>query len=69
MTSETPAEKAKRLKVPLLGPTPSRPIFDPDPTISVCGTCGLELKRIMGYVCSQNDCPTGLGSPTSMAFQ
>ena len=28
-----------------------------------CTKCGLELRPVMGYVCSQPNCPTGLGSP------
>lgn len=61
--NETPEQKAKRLGVPLIPERkePNWPI-DIDPTISVCGKCGLELKRVMQYVCPQSDCPTGLRS-------
>jgi hypothetical protein len=26
-----------------------------------CSKCGITLHPVMGYVCSQNDCPTGMG--------
>lgn len=28
-----------------------------------CPKCNLKLEGIMGYVCSHNDCPTGLAGP------
>lgn len=28
-----------------------------------CPKCGIELHQVMGYVCGQPDCPTGLGTP------
>ena len=55
--AETPAEKAKRIGVPLI---PARPILAPvdlNPIVSVCGACGTELRRVMGFVCSRTDCP------------
>jgi len=30
-----------------------------------CPKCGLLLEGAMGYVCIQNNCPTGLGSAIS----
>lgn len=30
---------------------------------SNCSKCGIELLRIMGYVCAHPDCPCGLGTP------
>lgn len=59
MTTETPAEKARRLGVPLIRkPIPLAPIpGDPNPVTSVCGECGREMRRIMGYVCESADCP------------
>ena len=32
--------------------------------IDNCPKCGLKLDRVMGYVCYQSGCPTGLGGPT-----
>ncbi len=64
---ETPREKADRLGVPLIESFPSipRPGSPPyDPVVSVCGKCGLELRQVMGYVCSKPGCPTGLGGAT-----
>lgn len=60
--SKTPKEIAEELGVPLIQPNPPiTPQIDPNPTVAVCGTCGLCLKRVMGYVCTHNNCPTGLG--------
>jgi hypothetical protein len=56
--SETPEEKAKRLGVPLI---PKRPPVNPWDVTGVCGECGLELRRTMGFVCSKGNCPCGLG--------
>jgi len=58
--AETPEEKARRLRVPLV---PRRvinvpPPYDPNPTVAVCGECGIELKRVMGFVCTKPNCPT-----------
>jgi hypothetical protein len=39
---------------------PSMP-YQPLPTFTKCGKCGLNLEGVMGYVCSQPQCPTGLG--------
>lgn len=66
--NETPAEKAKRIGVPLI---PKKITINPAPgnqngAIGVCGECGIELHRVMGYVCQKTNCPTGLGSITSM---
>ena len=62
---ETHEEKARRLGVPLIPKrtTPSLP--GPNPVQAVCGECGIELHRVMGYVCPKMNCPTGLG-PTLM---
>lgn len=49
-------------EVPVVTPLPpGYPDLDPNPTIAVCGECGLELKHVMGYVCSNSRCPCGLG--------
>lgn len=65
--SETPEEKARRLGVPVIPRKPVvniAPIIDPNRVMSVCGECGLELRMVMGYVCSKSNCPTGLGGVT-----
>lgn len=51
-------KKAKDLNVPIIPPleqTPSAPTYNP--TVAICGACGIELKQVMGYVCPRNDCP------------
>lgn len=35
----------------------------PEP-VAQCSACGLELHKVMGYVCSRANCPTGLGGRT-----
>lgn len=56
----TPEEKAKELDVPLIPKLPdsvaNRPM-DTNPVVAVCGQCGLEIRRIMGYSCSNSNCP------------
>lgn len=37
---------------------------DPNPVVAICGECGLKIYAVMGYVCSNRHCPTGLGGPT-----
>jgi hypothetical protein len=59
----TPEEHAKELGVPLI---PRRndqwkQPYDPNPVMAVCGGCGLQLNKVMHYVCSNPNCPTGLG--------
>jgi len=63
MTTETPEEKARRLGVPLI-PRIIPIQTDPNPVVSVCGQCGLELRTVMGYYCTRSNCPTGLGGIT-----
>lgn len=55
---------ADHKKIPVIPPLPKEPPCDPNPTVAVCGECGLELKGVMGYYCSHPRCPTGLGGPT-----
>ena len=45
-------------------PTPPYPLPDPLPVsdwTKSCPKCGIKLDGVMGYVCSQPRCPTGLG--------
>lgn len=62
---ESPIEKAKRLGVPVIGGA-RQFSSSPHSPIGVCGKCGLELMRVMGYSCSRAGCPTGLGGTTSL---
>lgn len=65
---ETPEQKAKRLGVPLVPKRgTSLPTIRLDGIVSVCGECGLELHRAMGYVCPRINCPTGLGGSTCLS--
>jgi hypothetical protein len=48
----------KNKKPKKIDPSP----YDLNPTISTCPKCGLELKQVMMYYCSNFPCPTGLGS-------
>lgn len=53
-------ERAEKLGVPLIPkrPTPITPTpGDPNPIVAVCGECGLDLRAVMGYVCSHSNCP------------
>ena len=43
---------------------PSNPWTPPNEYIGQCPKCGIQLSRVMGYVCAQIGCPTGLGSTT-----
>lgn len=38
-------------------PFPMQP-YEP---ITQCSKCGLKLDQVMGYVCNNYPCPTGLG--------
>ena len=38
-----------------------RPFPEPYWNTNNCPKCGLKLEGTMGYVCSNNPCPTGLG--------
>lgn len=57
--NESPADKAKRIGVPVIEPISPYP--KPNDTVAVCGKCGLELKQVMGYCCPNADCPCGMG--------
>ena len=41
--------------------TPLTPTWPSTTMPSICPKCGLKLEPIMGYVCYNNPCPTGLG--------
>lgn len=56
---EPPEEKAKRLGVRLIPPLKKEeniPI-NINPTVAICGECGVEWKKIMHYSCNRNNCP------------
>lgn len=43
-------------------PQPMWPTINPPITApNHCHKCGLKMEGVMGYVCSQPHCPTGLG--------
>lgn len=57
-------KRAKELDVPVIEPLPPPPPpRNPQGVIAICGQCGLEITRVMGYVCHNQRCPTGLGGP------
>jgi hypothetical protein len=41
-------------------PLPNIPVT-PLATFTKCSKCGLNLETVMGYVCNNYPCPTGLG--------
>jgi len=43
--------------LPIIGPRWVPPPRPADGAIAVCGQCGLRIKPVMGYVCSQPLCP------------
>lgn len=54
---EAPEEKARRMGVPVI-PKRRTPVpVGPNPTIAVCGACGIDLKGVMHFVCNHDDCP------------
>jgi hypothetical protein len=62
--NKTPAEKAKEHGVPLIPKKSPNDLWkpininpDPNPVVSVCGECGLEIRKIMHYSCKNIDCP------------
>ena len=58
-------EEAKRKGIPVIPklpePNPFEQLNPHNPVVAVCGECGLELCKVMGYVCFNPRCPTGLG--------
>lgn len=54
-----------KLDVLLFGASPYTPPQLPIPDTVTgphkCPKCGISLAGVTGYVCSQSDCPTGLG--------
>lgn len=55
MATETRIINGRR--VPVIPPRPPEPPYDPDPTVAVCGQCGIELKRVMCFSCQDPRCP------------
>jgi len=55
-------ERDKR-GIPIIPPLPKDqpPPGDPNPVVSVCGECGIDIYSIMHYYCSNPRCPCGLG--------
>jgi hypothetical protein len=42
-------------------PLPYIPSDPYTPTFTKCSKCGLNLEKVMGYVCPNNPCPCGMG--------
>lgn len=63
-------KKADDLGVPLIPPLPEKKgnSLDPNPTVAVCGQCGLEIKKVMGYVCPNRSSTFGGGCPVQPSF-
>lgn len=58
-------EKADELGVPLILPFTEHEKnnkFESNPIISICGECGLTIRRIMYYCCNNTYCPCGLNN-------
>lgn len=56
---ESPADKAKRLDVPLI-PYFGEGTAVPPPIVSVCGKCGVEVRensKGVAYSCGEWNCP------------
>lgn len=51
-------EKAKRIGVPVIPASPPGSKFpEANPTVAICGACGMEMKQIMMMSCQRKDCP------------
>lgn len=48
-------------------PMPSTPMNPPWNSPNSCSKCGLKLNGVMGYVCTNYPCPSGLGGAWSMS--
>lgn len=53
---EHPPDWPRERKVPIIPPLPPRD-SSPNPTVAICGECGLHIKRIMHYACLKANCP------------
>jgi hypothetical protein len=60
----------------VLGPFEAKPATQPLPypepyqlPLPWCVKCGLKLGEVMGYVCPNAGCPTGLGGAICAVFQ
>ncbi len=54
---ETLQQKADRLNVPLIPRVDKKEQEKENPTIAVCGKCGIEWKKMMWYSCKNPNCP------------
>lgn len=61
-STETIVQRAARLGVPVIPAKKSLPVVDANPTIGVCGACGIEIKKIMHIACRRTDCPLNSGA-------
>lgn len=53
--------------IPNIPRYPSAPLPMPTALNDRCPRCGITLSGVMGYVCSDPSCPTGLGPMTCKA--
>jgi hypothetical protein len=51
----------QRQNYPFQPYTPSTPIQPLNIPPLNCSKCGIRLDQVMGYVCNNHPCPTGLG--------
>lgn len=53
-------EKSSRTTVPVIPPLPPNvphaPV-DPNPVVAICGECGIEIRQMMHYACTNCRCP------------
>lgn len=55
--NETPAERARRLGVPLIQNDPMAKAAPTEGVLAVCGQCGSELRKSTAGMCTRMDCP------------
>lgn len=54
-------KKAEKLGVPVIPPNDTPPYPNNNDVKAICGQCGIEILKVMGYCCSHSNCPTGMG--------
>jgi hypothetical protein len=47
-------------------PEPTVPLDPSNPIMGKCSQCAIVLRGIMGYCCPVKNCPSGLGSTSSL---
>lgn len=59
-------KKSKPIQIPEIPPVepmplPDPPVFPSNENVGQCSKCGLQLHKVMMYVCPHAQCPVGLG--------